>query len=141
MSDTPNPNPPVSPLPPTSPSPSPNEKDVRMWNMLCHLGALAGFLIPFGSVLGPLIIWQMKKNEFPSVDVHGKAALNFQLTVLIAAVVTGIAAFVLSFIFIGLLLIPVVILIGLCGLIFAIIAGLKANDGKEYSYPYSLKLV
>jgi uncharacterized protein len=139
MSDTP--NPPVASLPPTSPAPAPNEKDMRMWNMLCHFGALAGFLIPFGSILGPLIIWQMKKNEFPSVDVHGKAALNFQLTVLIAAVVTGIAAFVLSFIFIGLLLIPVVILIGLCGLIFAIIAGLKANDGKEYNYPYSLKLV
>jgi len=109
--------------------------------MLCHLSALAGLIIPFGGVLGPLIIWLIKKNEMPSVDVHGKAAVNFQLTVLIAALAVGLAAFVLSFIFIGLLLIPVVFAIALCSLIFAVIAGIKASDGKDYRYPYSLVLL
>ena len=109
--------------------------------MLCHLSALAGFVIPFGNVLGPLLVWQIKKNEFPSVDIHGKAALNFQITVTIAVFVGGFAAVILSFIGIGFLLFPLVMLLGLAGLVLSIIAGIKANDGQEYKYPYSLELV
>ena len=109
--------------------------------MLCHLSALAGFVIPFGHILGPLLVWQLKKNEFPSVDVHGKAALNFQLTVTIALFVGLAAAFILSFFCVGYLLFPVVMLIGLAGLIFSIIAGIKANNGEDFKYPYSFKFV
>jgi len=109
--------------------------------MLCHLSALAGYIIPFGNVIGPVVIWQIKKNEFPSVEEHGKASLNFQLTVLIAVLVSGIAAFLLSFVCIGFLLIPVVIAVALCGLIFAVIAGIKANNGEPYRYPWSLTLI
>ena len=77
-----------TPVPPTVPST--NEAQARTWNMWCHLSALSVLVgVPFGNVLGPLLIWQMKKSEFPSLDVHGKAALNFQLTVTIAAVVVG----------------------------------------------------
>jgi hypothetical protein len=109
--------------------------------MLCHLSALAGFVIPFGNIIGPLLVWQIKKNEIPSVEIHGKAALNFQLTVLITALAGAIVAFVLSFFCVGFLLFPLVILIGLAGLVFAIIAGLKANDGKDYKYPFSFQLI
>jgi hypothetical protein len=109
--------------------------------MWCHLSALAGLLVPFGNVLGPLIVWQIKKAEIPSVEVHGKAALNFQLTVLIAVVAGSIAAFVLSFFCIGWLLFPVVMVIGIAGIVFSILAGIKANEGREYQYPYSLKLI
>lgn len=139
MSDTP--NPPITPLPPNAPSPTPNEKDVRLWNMLCHLSALSGLIVPFGNILGPLLIWQIKKNEIPSVEAHGKAALNFQITVLIAAVVGILVGIVLSFFCVGWLLFPVVMLIGLAGLVFAVIAGIKANEGTDYEYPYSLKLI
>ena len=123
------------------PTQSPNESQARTWNMLCHLSALAGFIIPFGNIIGPLIFWQVKKNEFPSVDAHGKASLNFQITVTIAALVGAAVAFILSFFCVGWLLFPLVIAIGLAGLILAIIAGIKANDGKEYQYPLSLKLI
>jgi uncharacterized Tic20 family protein len=140
--------PPIEPPPPiapatSSPNPPPNpESQARTWNMLCHLSALSVFVgIPFGNILGPLIIWQIKKNEFPSVDIHGKAALNFQLTVTIAAFVGAAVAFVLSFFCIGYLLFPLVLLIGLAGLVFAIIAGIKASNGEEYKYPWSLELV
>ena len=110
--------------------------------MLCHLSALAGFVgVPLGNVLGPLIVWQIKKNEFPSVDAHGKAALNFQLTMLIAGLVTGAAMFVGMFICIGWLMLPVLILIGIAALIFPIIAGIKANNGEDYKYPYSFEFV
>ena len=109
--------------------------------MWCHLSALAGLLVPFGNVIGPLLIWQIKKAEFPSVELHGKAALNFQLTVLIAVVAGIMLALVLSFFCVGWLLFPVVMLIGLAGFIFPVIAGIKANDGQEYKYPCTLTLI
>lgn len=127
-----------TPLPQAQP---PNERDARQWNMWCHMSALAGLLVPFGNVIGPLLIWQLKKAEFPSVEIHGKAALNFQLTVLIAVVAGILLAILLSFFCIGWLLFPVVMVIGVAGMVFAVIAGIKANDGLEYAYPYSLKLV
>ncbi len=140
MSDNPTPPPPlVQPLKPLLP---PEEAQARTWNMLCHLSALAGFIgIPFGNILGPLIVWQIKKNEIPSVDIHGKAALNFQITVLLATLIAGIGAVIGMFICIGYLLIPVVILLVLCGLIFPIIAGVKANNGEDYKYPYSIEFI
>ena len=134
--------PPIEP-PPAQPAPppaSPNN-DARMWNMLCHMSALAGCVVPIGHLLGPLIIWQLKKNEFPSVDIHGKASLNFQITVTIAVFVGLVAAFALSFFCIGYLLFPIVGLIGLAGLVFAVIAGIKANNGEDFKYPYSLELI
>jgi len=110
--------------------------------MWCHLSALAGLVgVPFGNVLGPLLIWQIKKNEIPSVEVHGKAAVNFQLTVLIAALAAFAVAFVLSFFCLGWLLFPLVFAIYIAGIVFAVIAGIKANEGKEYRYPYSLNLI
>src|SRR5688572_24231899 len=115
MNETPNPPPPTpTPIPPPpAPAPAPNESQIRQWHMWAHLSALAVLVVPFGSFLGPLIIWQIKKDEIPSIVAHGKAALNFQLTVLIAVLVVGIVAFVLSFFCIGFLLFPVVMLLNL----------------------------
>ena len=131
-------------VPPLMPGPVPpqlSDTQARTWNMWCHLSALSGFVVPFGFVLGPLLVWQLKKNEFPSVEAHGKAALNFQLTVLIALVAMGIGGFILTFIFVGIIVLLLLPAVGLCGTIFAIIAGVKANEGKEYRYPYSFNLV
>ena len=139
--------PPISPPPGASPPPPPPnylpnpEGEARTWNMLCHLSALSGCLIPLGNIFGPLLVWLLKKNEFPSVEAHGKAALNFQLTVLITLVVGAVAFFVLHFICIGFLLVPFLILIPVAGLIFPIVAALKASSGAPCQYPYSLDLI
>ena len=121
---------------------TPQERDARLWNMLCHLSALAIFVIPgIGNILGPLIVWQIKKNEIPSVEVHGKASLNFQITVSIAMLAGLVAFFALACIGIGFLFIALIPAIGLAGLVFTVIAGIKANDGKDYRYPWTLTLV
>ncbi len=119
--------------PPPAPSDSPAPES-RQWGLFAHLSALVGLIIPFGNILGPLIIWQIKKAEMPFVDDQGKEALNFNITVALAFVV----AFILSFVLIGLLLMP---LIGLAWLVFAIIAAIKANNGEYYRYPFTLRLV
>jgi hypothetical protein len=139
-----NQNPPsAQPPPPTQSTPTPGSlaSQARTWNMLCHLSALAGFIIPFGNMLGPLLVWQIKKNEIPSVNVHGKAALNFQITVFIAALVAFVLGIPLSFVCIGVLFFIVAGAIVLAGLVFAIIAGIKANNGEDYKYPWSLELI
>jgi uncharacterized Tic20 family protein len=105
-----------------------------MWAMLCHLSALSGLIVPFGSLIGPLIIWQLKKNEFPIVDDQGKEALNFQITTLIAAIVSGI----LIFVAIGFVLL---IAVAIASLVLTIIAAIKANNGETYRYPFALRLI
>ncbi len=62
------------------------DKDSRMWAMFCHLGGIAGLLpiMPlFGSVILPLILWQVKKEQHTFIDEQGKEALNFQISILI----------------------------------------------------------
>ena len=102
--------------------------------MLSHLSAPAGIIIPVGNIIGPLIVWQIKKPEFPQVDDQGKEALNFQITVLLAAIVS----FVLMFVVIGIFLLAAV---GIANLVFIIIATLRANQGELYKYPFNLRLI
>lgn len=104
-----------------------------MWAMICHLSALAGLIgIPFGNILGPLIIWLIKKDEMPSIDAHGREALNFQLSMTIYGVIAG----VLVLVFIGVLLLAVLVVVNL---VFVIIAGIKANEGELYRYPMTIQ--
>lgn len=121
----------TTPPPPPAGTPSAEEKQ---WALFAHLSALVGYIIPFGSLIGPLIVWQIKKNEMPFVDDQGKEALNFQITIALAAVV----CVVLMVVLIGFLLILVV---GLFDLIFIIIAAIAANNGQAYRYPICLRLI
>jgi uncharacterized Tic20 family protein len=102
--------------------------------MYCHLAAFAGLVVPFGNVVGPLIIWMIKKDEYPYVDLEGKESLNFQITVSIAAMVAG----ALSVVLIG---IPLLIAIGIFTLVFLIKAIMETNEGRSYRYPYNFRLI
>jgi uncharacterized protein len=108
--------------------------EARTFGMLCHIGALAGYLVPFGHLVGPLVFWLLKKDQHPFVDQQGKESLNFQITVTIAYVVFG----TLSIFLIG---IPFLVATGLAALIFEIIAGVRANNGIAYRYPFTLRLL
>ncbi len=100
--------------------------------MLAHLCALSGFIVPFGSLLGPFIIWQIKKNEFPSVEGHAKSALNFQISCLIYV----LCCIPLIFVFgIGALLMGAV---AIGSLACVIIATIKSNNGEAWKYPLSI---
>ncbi|PIR21562.1 MAG: orotate phosphoribosyltransferase [Deltaproteobacteria bacterium CG11_big_fil_rev_8_21_14_0_20_47_16] len=111
------------------------QKDDRMWGMLCHLSALlAVFGVPLLNVLGPLVVWLLKKNTSTFVDEQGKNSLNFQLTATIAFLI----CVPLVFIGIGIFL---MIAVGIADLVFVIIASIKVNQGENYKYPYSLNLI
>jgi uncharacterized Tic20 family protein len=110
-------------------------KEEQNWAMFCHLSALAGFVIPFGNIVGPLIIWLIKRNEMPLVDTHGKEALNFQITVAIAILI----CVPLMFVLIG---IPLAFAVGLAALILTIMAAVKISNGNlDYQYPFAIRLL
>ena len=115
------------------PVPTPSY-EVRQGAMLCHLAAFLGFVFPFGSVIGPLILWQMKREVDPFIDDQGKEALNFQITVAIAWMV----CFVLAFAIIGLFLMTALVI---ATVVLTIIGSIKANKGIAYRYPFAWRLV
>ncbi|MGF6126375.1 DUF4870 domain-containing protein [Pseudomonas frederiksbergensis] len=115
------------------PLPTPSQ-EVRQWAMFCHLSALLGIWIPFGTLIGPLILWQMKREMDPFIDAQGKEALNFQLTVAIASTIS----FFLMLVIIGFFLFG---LIAIGALVLTIIAGVKANEGVPYRYPFTWRLI
>ena len=109
-------------------------KDECTWAMLCHFSAFAGLIFPFGNFLAPLIIWLIKKEELPFVEDQGKEVLNFQISMTIYLLISGILCIIL----IG---IPIVIGLVIFCFIITIIAAISANDGKSYRYPMNLRLI
>lgn len=112
------------------------------WAMIVHLSALVGFLIPFGNVLGPLVIWVIKKDELPEVDRHGKEALNYHISISIYLAVAWAITLVLTLVFIGILLVPVVAIANIILMaLFPVLAGVKANEGGWYDYPMTIRFI
>lgn len=116
------------------------DKEERKWAMFCHLAGLAGLspLLPaIGSAVAPLVIWQLKADEFPFVAEQGRRAVNFQLSMLLYAAIGIIICFVSL---IGVFLVPIVFCVfGLVDLIFVLIAAVKANRGQHYRYPLTIR--
>ena len=110
------------------------DQNAKTNGMLCHLLALAGFIIPFGNLIGPIVIWQMKKAEHPFIDDQGKESVNFQILMSILLIVSALLICVV----VGFFILPVV---GLVSLIFSIIAGIKANGGEAYRYPFNIRFI
>lgn len=105
----------------------------RQWAMGAHLSGLAGMLIPFGNIVAPVVIWQMKKDS-PYIAEQAMEAANFQ----IAATAYGIVAGLSCFLLIGFLLAP---LLALAVFVLMIMAAVKANNGERYSYPYIFRVL
>lgn len=113
----------------------PSDPIEKNWGVTMHLAAFFGLLLPLGLVLGPLLVWLLKKNDSHFLDYQGKKAVNFQLTVLI--------------IIFGLLLLSIIIrpiiavafMTGIGGLVFAAYAGFMIYSGKEFDYPFSFNFI
>jgi uncharacterized Tic20 family protein len=115
-------------------NPSPKDKNENTLGIVCHILAFAGLAIPLGSILGPLVLWLMKRAESPYLDAVGKEAVNFNISFMIYAVIAAFSIFAL----IGFVLFPLVCLVWL---IFVIMAALKASEGKFYRYPLTIRLL
>jgi uncharacterized Tic20 family protein len=103
--------------------------------VLCHATALAGFFVPWaGHILGPLIVWLVKRGDSAEIDAHGKESINFQISMLIYNLVAGILCLVLiGFVILGIL--------HLLNLVLVIVASIQASEGKLYRYPLAIRLI
>ena len=123
--------------PPPAGAPSAEE---RQWGLFGHLSSLSGLIVPFGNLIGPLILWLIKKDTMAFASDQAKEALNFNITLLII----GVALFLLTLITFGIgifITVPLGVLLGIAWLVLTIIGAMKANDGEAYRYPFTLRLV
>ena len=118
----------------------------RQWAMFAHLSALVGGILTsgwagsIGCFIGPLIIWLVKKDTMTFVNDQGREALNFNITV--GIVFLGLFVLTIVTLGIGLILtVPLMIIVGIAWLVLTIIAGMKANEGVSYRYPFTLRLI
>ncbi len=112
----------------------PTNSDDTNWGVIAHLSALAGLIIPFGNVLGPLAVMLTKGKESDFVNDQAREALNFQITAAIALLVS----FALMVVLIGFLLVP---LVAIVDVVLMIIAAMAASKGERYRYPMTLRLI
>jgi hypothetical protein len=106
-------------------------KDERTLAMLCHLLSFSFVVIPLGNILGPLVLWLVKKDEMAFVDRHGRAVLNFQITYTIVVLV----AVLLVFVGVGICILAA---LPVLHLITGIIGAVRAQDGRPYTYPMAI---
>jgi uncharacterized Tic20 family protein len=114
---------------------STTSSNLRMWTVLCHASALAGFFVPWaGHILGPLIVWLAKRGDAAEIDEHGKESLNFQISMLIYNLIAGVLCLVLiGFVILGIL--------HILNLVLVILASIQASEGKLYRYPITIRLI
>ena len=139
--------PPAAEPPPFLPPPPPAGQEVqpayvtgslrpdeeRTWSMAAHVSALLT-LVGIPSMIGPLVVWLMKKDSSPMVDAHGKEAVNFNISFMLY----GIASIILIVVLIGILLIPIVLI---TWFVLVIIATTRASRNEFYRYPLTIRFI
>ncbi len=110
------------------------QPDERNLALLSHLGTLAGYMVGFGHIAVPLVIWLLKKDESEFVRVNALESLNFQISMTIWLAVSA----VLTIVLIG---IPMLIVLGIVDLVCIVLATMKASNGETYRYPLTMRLV
>lgn len=111
----------------------------KTWAMFPHLGIILGLI----GLIATIVIWQIKKEESKYITYHAKEALNFQITLIIAMIGVAVLSWVLIMIMPILAFVSMLgyLVIGIGGLVLAIIAGIAANGGKMHKYPFNLRLI
>jgi uncharacterized protein len=115
-------------------TPVPANKDDNMLGVVCHLLSLAGFAVPLGNILGPLILWLVKRADSPYIDAVGKETVNFNISWSIYMLVAAFSILAL----VGILLLP---LVALAWLILVIVGAINASGGKFHRYPLTIRLI
>ncbi|WP_078553947.1 DUF4870 domain-containing protein [Bacillus alkalicellulosilyticus] len=105
-----------------------SEKDERMFAMLIYVISF------FTALIGPLVIWLLKKDESEFIDYHGREYFNF----FISYIIYGVIASILILLLVGLLILPI---IGVAALIFTILAAVKAYEGERYRIPFIFRFL
>jgi uncharacterized protein len=145
VTDLPAPSDPGAPRPDPSPAaPVGPTSEERTWALFAHLTSLLAYLACGLGFLGPLVVWLLRKDRSEFVDFHGKESMNFQVTMfLLLVVVTGLAV-LLGVVTCGLslwLVAPAAAAVTLLDYVLAVVAGVRAYNGKRWRYPISFRFI
>ncbi|MEC4894480.1 MAG: DUF4870 domain-containing protein [Oscillatoria sp. PMC 1051.18] len=142
----------------------------RTWAMLCHLASFLGLILSliglppfaFTNIVGPLIVWLIKKNEHEFIDAHGRESLNFQISMTLYGIALTVLFFIILFVLIlagaiaandggigalifgvfGIIWLVILgVIVGLLQLVLVIFAAVKANKGEFYRYPLTIRFL
>lgn len=108
------------------------EEQERTWSTLCHLSALAFFVVPpLGHLVGPLVVWLVNRQDSAMIDDQGREALNFQLSMMLymfLCLVTVVGIIAIPFLFVA-------------NIVLVITAAIRAQDGERYRYPWTIRFL
>lgn len=126
--------PPEQPSQSPPPGPPPGGSNVHTWAVVCHVAAFAGFVVPFGNIIGPLIVWLLKRHDDPAIEAHGKESVNFQISMTIYTLIAG----VLILAVVGIILLPALVILNV---VLVIVAAIKASNGETWRYPVTIRMI
>lgn len=104
---------------------------LKWWAMALHLSQFAGYVVPLAGFVVPIVIWQVMKNDYPEIDEHGRGVANW----IVSHLLYIIGAALLSLVGIG---IPILIVLGILGIVFPIIGAVRAAEGRFWPYPMTI---
>jgi len=134
------PPPPPQGLPPALEPGSVVDATDRQWAIGLHLSALLGFAGPhLLNVVGPLVIWLIKKNDSAYLDSVGKRVMNFQISYSLYGFAAITLFGLLWWLVIGLVFLPIYAVVGVAWLILTIVGAVKESNGETYEYPFVIK--
>jgi uncharacterized Tic20 family protein len=111
------------------------EAETRDWALYLHLSQLLGLTaLPVIGWLAPILIWQLKKDELPGLDAHGRVVINWLISEIIYGVVCGL----LCIVCVGM---PLLVVLFAVGIVFPIVGGVKAQSGQLWPYPGSIRFL
>jgi len=116
----------------------------KNYSSITHLSGFAGWFFPFGNIIAPLVMWIAKKNDSTYIDEHGKAAVNFQLSLILYGFLLAILIIPITILTLGLGLIAILIAIIpaiILKIVLIISASIKASNGEYYDYPFTIQFI
>jgi uncharacterized protein len=108
--------------------------DVDTYCAAMHLSQFLNVILPIAGIAAPVLMWSLNRDQDPRIDAHGKALINWLLSLLIYATVSAILVFVLIG---GILL----LVLGVVSVVFAVLGAVKASQGAMWEYPMSIRFV
>ena len=106
----------------------------KWWTVGLHLSQFAGYAVPLAGFVVPIVIWQVVKDDYPEIDEHGRTIANWIISHLLYILISGL----LVFVGIG---IPLLIVLGILGIVFPIIGAIRASAGRCWSYPLTIEFL
>lgn len=117
--------------------------DARNLALLAHLSALV-VILGLPSFVGPLVVWLWQRDKDPFVVAHAREALNFNLSVLLYAVVGGLVAALLAIVTLGIgviVIVPIAFAAAIAFVVLVVVAAVRASNGQPYRYPVTVRWI